>query len=396
MSAANPYLRDLAVALECAEAIEKRADLVRDVLCRYETLETADDEIVRSLDTLRNLHRELHYLRIGTVDTISVFLPINLPLYSLVLFACVPSLMSHSVTVRGPAATPEWVDEVAEAAQIKEFFPRVHLVSQTRRQFLEGHVHGADAVVFTGRYENAEAVRGETPGSTFIYEGSGINPIVIGPDAELSEAVMEQVMAARLFNSGQDCAGPDVVCVHRSRLNEFLERLTTALANTPIGELGDRGARVTKILNRQPLKDVAAQLIALHPHVVYGGTVDVDSQVVAPTIVVRDLGSIEPFEWFSPVFNIGTYGDLAELREWFGRPAYCDYAMYVSLFGEAAFPELFATSTVLQNRTILDVEQGNTAYGGNGPKANYVIHGDDVRIGPILISESLASTRVHH
>ena len=99
----NPYLSDVAVAAGFAAHLETHRDEILEVLTQHESHETAVDEIERSVHALRGLHREMHNLRIAHVGDVAAFLPINLPLYSLVLFAAVPSLMADRVFVRSPA-----------------------------------------------------------------------------------------------------------------------------------------------------------------------------------------------------------------------------------------------------------------------------------------------------
>jgi hypothetical protein len=51
---------------------------------------------------------------------------------------------------------------------------------------------------------------------------------------------------------------------------------------------------------------------------------------------------------------------------------------------------------VLFGRTVLEVEQGNTAFGGNGAKANYVAVNGHIDVGPALISEALSRLPTKH
>jgi acyl-CoA reductase-like NAD-dependent aldehyde dehydrogenase len=387
----NAYLADIELALQCADHLERRADDIVGVLTRHESHEAATEELHSSIDTLRNLHRELAYLRAGHVERIAVFLPINLPLYSLVLFAAVPSLMADRLDVRLPAATPTWLHDVADAARLGDFFPRVHLHEATRRQFVEGVASRATAVIFTGRYESAEQVRRQCPDSLFIFQGSGVNPVVIGPHASLSDDSLERIITTRLFNGGQDCAAPDAFLVHASKADEFVEQLVKRVEGVASGSYDDPHVRVGPILNKQPLKELADRLSALTADTVVGGRVDTEAGTVEPTVVVRTLGEHdELMEFFAPVFYVLVYETDAELSAFFNHPDYAENAMYVSLFGQSAPAELFETSTVLYDQTVLDVEQGNTAFGGNGAKANYVALGGHVEIGPVLISQALA------
>lgn len=389
--APNAFLGDVALAQRCADYLESNHDSVLRVLVRYESHETAVAEIESSVDALRNLHRELVHLRKRQVDSVAVFLPINLPLYSLVLFAAVPSLMARSVDVRLPAATPAWLREVAHAMKLHEFFPRVHLHEVTRRNFIDSYANPADAVIFTGRYESAEQVRQQCPDSVFIFQGSGVNPIVVGPRAELDDVTVDNMVTARLFNGGQDCAAPDVFLVHESKLDAFVAAVTDRLATLPTGSYDDPAVRVGPILNPGPLKDLALRMKALGDDTVLGGGVDVEAAFVSPTLVVRPIRDHdEVTEFFAPIFYVLVYDNDAQLAAFFDHQDYIDNAMYVSLFGQDPVPGLFDSSTVLHEQTVLDVEQGNTAFGGNGSKANYVAYRNEIEVGPALISEALA------
>jgi acyl-CoA reductase-like NAD-dependent aldehyde dehydrogenase len=387
----NTYLDDLVLAERCAEYLERNQEAIRRILVRHESHETAVAEIESSIDALRNLHRELVYLRRRRVDTIAVFLPINLPLYSLMLFAAIPSLMADRVDVRLPAATPEWIREVAAAARLHEFFPRMRLHELTRRKFIETLANPAEAVVFTGRYESAEEVRQQCPQSVFVFQGSGVNPIVIGARAELSGEVLDNMVTARLFNGGQDCAAPDVFLVHASKIDEFVSATTARLAGTKAGSYEDPAVRVGTILNPNPLRDLAQRMKALKDDTVLGGDLDVDAAFVSPTIVVRPIADHdEVTEFFAPIFYVLVYETDDELATFFASDDYTENAMYVSLYGQDVVGGLFESSTVLFGRTVLEVEQGNTAFGGNGAKANYVAYHDRIEVGPALISEALS------
>ncbi|WP_326762815.1 aldehyde dehydrogenase family protein [Streptomyces phaeochromogenes] len=369
----------LAADLAAAEHIDTcRAELL-EVLTRYESFETATDEIDRSLDTLRNLHREVPGLRTARAGRTAVFLPVNLPLYSLVLFAAVPSLAADSVTVRGPAATAEWHAQVLAVSGLGRYFPRLELVHTTRRTFIQDRVRDAATVIFTGRYENAEEVRRECPGALFLFEGSGPNPVVVGPRADL-DASFERIVTARLFNGGQDCAGPDAYLVHTTRAEELLARLLATLAALPTGSYRDPLVRVGPVLNRGPLRDLAQRLDEVAHDVVIGGCIDMGTATVQPTVIVRPLSRHDRLvEFFAPVFYVLCYGGPAELEAFFARDEYTSRAMYASFFGEDVPALLYANSTVLTGRTVLDVERGNDPYRGYGPRANYVARGGPAR-----------------
>ncbi|MEY2470770.1 MAG: hypothetical protein QOK28_99 [Actinomycetota bacterium] len=390
-AAGNPYLGDVELAQKCADHLEREQARIIEVLTTHESHEAASGELESSIDALRNLHRELVGVRQGAVEDISVFLPINLPLYSLVLFAAVPSLMADRVDVRLPAATPEWVRSVADAMRLQEFFPRVHLNEFTRRRFINEQASRADAVIFTGRYEAAEEVRAQCPEALFIFQGSGVNPVVVGPEANLTPEVLDLMVTARIYNGGQDCAAPDAFLVHKQRADEFIDAIIERADALVSGPYSDPQARVGTILNPNTLGAIADRLTALADDTVLGGLVDREAAYVAPTVIVRPLSEHdELMEFFAPVFYILVYDNDDELAEFFSGSEYVENAMYASLYGQRPVEGLFESSTVLFNQTVLQAEQGNIAFGGNGAKSNYIAYRDEIEVGPALMTDALA------
>jgi acyl-CoA reductase-like NAD-dependent aldehyde dehydrogenase len=389
-SGRNGIAEVLATAHAAADFIEEHRLGILAELTRHESHEAAEDEIGRSVEALRHLHRE-HANLGAAVDSISVFLPINLPLYSLMLFAAIPSLLAKDVAVRSPAATPQWVQRVATVSGLSRFFPGIRLLTVTRREFIQSHATSADVVIFTGRYENAELVREACKSSLFIYEGSGPNPIVVGPDANLRRDI-QRILSPRLFNGGQDCAGPDAYLVHSSVLPEFTKAVQDVLSELRTGSYRDPAVRVGEILNRSPLPDLEQRLQQLAPHTIVGGRVRRDSGFVEPTLVCRPILEHDRlYEFFAPVFYVLEYAHVAELEHFFESSEYNDHAMYAAFFGQPPPAAAYKSSVVLKEQTVLEVERGNDPYGGFGVKANYVSYnGQLIETGPILISGAIA------
>lgn len=99
---------------ELASRLLERTPAVRDRLTEYETHATALDEIQRAEKTLRHLDRERDDIEAARVQAVSTFLPINQPLYALVLFGIVPALMAGWVAVRPASATAAVVEDLFE------------------------------------------------------------------------------------------------------------------------------------------------------------------------------------------------------------------------------------------------------------------------------------------
>ncbi len=296
----NQYLSDLVAASEFADYLDAHHAEIMAVLTEQESHETALDELERSVLALRGLHREMHNLREAHVGDVSAFLPINLPLYSLVLFAAVPSLMADRVFVRTPAVDPEWVRRVFDVSGMKQFFPRVGLFDLQRREFLDHFVSRSEVVLFTGRYSNAVQVQRCCRGAKFVFNGAGVNPVVVGPGADVGEA-LGRIITTRVFNSGQDCAGPDAFLVHSSVADEFVESAREELLGIGVGDYSDPSVRVGRILNPGPIPGLVTRLEELKANTVLEGAIHIEDQIVEPTMIVRPITEHDRIvEFFAP------------------------------------------------------------------------------------------------
>jgi acyl-CoA reductase-like NAD-dependent aldehyde dehydrogenase len=369
--------------------IESERKALINNLLEYESYETALDEIERSLESLQNIEKEIQYLEKTAVDSISTFFPLNLPLYSLILFAVIPSFLASNVYLRPPLYMRKILKEIYEKLDIKRQFP-IHLIELERGIFVSGYVSYSDVVIFTGKYVNALKVKQSCPHSLFIYNGAGINPILVAENADIKLAV-EKSIQARIFNSGQDCAGPDSILVPKKIKDEFLDELIRQMNQINVGDYKIRENRIGRITNMAQLDNIEKILRAYSDQIIYGGNVDFKTSTVHPTIILTNLKEDKNYEeFFSPIFFVSIYENEDELDMFFENHEFTNYSMYVSVFGDCEYTQRIKNSTILINQNILDVEKGNEAYGGYGPKANFVQYGNKYfHSRPVLISKEI-------
>lgn len=347
-----------------AALIENNKNQLMDILTTYESYETALDEITRSLDCLQNINIEIPYLCFKKIDSMSVFFPLNLPLYSLVLFAIIPSFTSRKIFARPPNLMQEVLKKICITLNIEENFPSLKFVYMDRRLFLEGYVSTSDVVLFIGKYNNALSVKEHANSALFIYNGAGINPFLISAQANIKLAA-EKVIEARVFNSGQDCAGPDAIIVHTKVADIFIEELIRQVSIIKVGSYKDQDVRIGKLISNDQLNPVGNFFKDYEKEIVYGGLIDFKNSIVYPTIIKTKLSNIVNYsEFFSPVFFISTYAKNEELDLFFQTQHYSEFAMYVSIFGKCDYSRYLKNSTLLYDKNILDIERGNKAYGG--------------------------------
>ncbi len=376
---------------QLSENIKAHKEQIYDLLTHYESFTTAEQEVWLAIDCLENIGLEKEHLAGDKVGQTAVFLPLNLPLYSLITFCVVPSLMSENLTFRPPKMLTSLFEELTRQLELTKLFDSVKMTSQSRNSFVKDVAARSDVVIFTGQYENAIEIKDKCPSSLFVYSGSPIDPILLYENADLDLAV-EKTVAARTFNSGQDCAGPDAILVPEKTSDQFLEKLISKLRTTEIGDYKNRKVQIGKLISSDALKVATKKIAEQQDRIVYGGKVDTRQGIVYPTVVVANLNDYANYsELFCPIFNILTYKNKEDLQHYFDDDRYKDNAMYACIFGDSDQEVDIPNSVILRGLTLLDFAAGNYPYGGFGYKANFISYKDKLVARPILISKEIRS-----
>lgn len=373
-------------AFRFAQRICKNRDEICHILSAYESYETVQHELFQSFDTLTNIDREALFLN-SHVKRISVFLPVNLPLYSLVLFCLVPSFVTDRIVLRAPAYAHRVIEQLWRILVADD--SGMELRSDKRADFVHRYAFNSDVVLFTGMFDNVRLIMHQCPDALIVYNGPGVNPIVVNEGADL-EIAARLCCRARLFNSGQDCAGPDAVLVHDTIYEQFAAIVRDIFHETIVGPYGDPNAIAGSLINPNTCFRMNTLFAQMRDAVTIGGRIDVERNTVWPTVIEVDLTARRNYqEFFAPVMWLSRYRTPEELQMYFEADEYTDYAMYASIFGSPLSINL-SRSVVLYDKTVFDVEQGNTPYGGYGRRANFVCWRGSLTPRPILISREIS------
>ncbi|WP_328393760.1 aldehyde dehydrogenase family protein [Streptomyces sp. NBC_00390] len=377
-------------AMRSASALLSGRDELLPLLTRIATHSSARDELLRSVGALTGAPWELARNCPPQLSRLSVFLPSNNILYSYTLYGLIPALYCDEVIIRPSARVRDTAYAVHRQISRRldpDMAQKIKMIDVSQRQF-KPVCAGSDAVVFTGRPANAHEVMndiGERP--MFLLMGSGPNPLVIGPRTDPA-AACRAVLRARLYNCGQDCLCPDVVFVHRLRLDAVVEQLRAELSVLTVGARSWSDTVLTPLVYEGAAEGAAEFLAENADHVVCGGGTDLERLLVEPSLLVLPEGTgFHPPELFSPVFCIVPYEDPEMLREWARSPEELERGMYVSALGEPRLTgETLGTGVIIRNATPLDAENGNQPFGGYGVHASS-IRRDGRLIGrPLLLS----------
>ena len=383
-------------AHDFANLIVRRRGSIHRVLRQYQSKEVVDDEICRTVEMLNSIHELKEYFS-GKENQISVFLPLNLPLYSFALFAAIPSYQARYLIVRAPEKMTTIFRELCKALSLDSIFKNISFFEGGRQDFLDEYCVKSDVIIFTGKYENFVKIRELCGKKTLIlFNGVGHNPILVTETANIENAV-EKTLHVKLFNNGQDCAGPDMILVHSTVVGRFLNLLIKKLKAVRADfDYEDNDTRVGPVFEFSSLgqfSKIIRDVLKCGGKVLEGGIVDYKNNIIYPCVCSNSLRDYVNFEeLYSPIFLVAEYSDDAELSLYFddSHKRYTEKQMYVSVFGQSRYVNEKLPGTIpLKNISVHDAERGVEEYGGYGLGASAVSFNRLIIPKPILVPREI-------
>ena len=315
------------------------------------------------------------------IKVISSYLPMNLPLYSLITYVIIPRLNADTCNYRPSTKTLEISKKLHKLLKLDSY--NINLFEGTRFDYNKNLVKNSDVVIFIGKPSNAEKLTKELSSNTlFIYFGVGQNPAIIANDANL-ELASEKIADSIMFNYGQDCAKPNVILCKSTMYPEFKKKLLTAIYN--------RLEQKTTIKKLEVFKDVINLLIRDKAYVEFGGNINIPNQTIDPIIVTKKFSDLKSNydEYYAPVFRIMLYDNVNDLKKYFSNQKYKDENMNITLFGNSRYIEKLPASLVLNNEIVSDIDNGFCEYGGYGKNTSYLSYKGVTINKPLLINREI-------
>ena len=167
--------------LEFARQLERRQNFVIDLLCQCEPYDTAKDEFGKSIRALKTFETELPFLENrAPIGDVSVLLPFNNPLYSLILYTFGPCLGGANVFVRPSSHTRNIIVALAEAFSNNLNQLNINIMNLSGGELIRTIEHNQDirTVIFTGSWSSMQALAARFSQKRLIYCGSGISPFI--------------------------------------------------------------------------------------------------------------------------------------------------------------------------------------------------------------------------
>ena len=256
------------------DILKNKSEII-EILSIIENKSVASEEIELCIKALGHSQKYSE----KKIKVISSYLPMNLPLYSLITYVIIPRLNADTCNYRPSTKTLEISKKLHKLLKLDSY--NIKLFEGTRFDYNKNLVKNSDVVIFIGKPSNAEKLSKELSSNTlFIYFGVGQNPAIIANDANL-ELASEKIADSIMFNYGQDCAKPNVILCKSTVYPEFKKKLLTAIYN--------RLEQKTTIKKLEVFKDVINLLIRDKAYVEFGGNINIPNQTIDPIIVTKKI-----------------------------------------------------------------------------------------------------------
>ncbi|KJJ95931.1 aldehyde dehydrogenase [Pseudomonas sp. 21] len=200
------------------------------------------------------------YTRREPVGVVAGIVPWNFPLM-IAVWKLIPALATgNSVVIKPASETPLTALRLAELAfeagvpagvfnLVTGDGPRIGGGLASHKLINKVSFTGSTAV---GRSVGLAAVQNMT---RFALELGGKNPMIVLADANIDNAVQGALLGG-LLNNGQVCAAASRFYVHRSRYDEFVEKLAAAVAGMSLGEGMDPTAQINPLVSAKQQRSV--------------------------------------------------------------------------------------------------------------------------------------------
>lgn len=207
-------------------------------------------------------------------------------------------------------------------------------------------------------------------------ELGGKCPAIIDRDANLKQAA-SRVAFAKWSNAGQTCIAVDHVWVHHEVHDEFVARLATEVRER-YGDDPRQSPHFGRIVNERHTERISRLLdLGGFDEIALGGTVDVASRYIAPTVVtgVKPEAALMGEEIFGPVLPVLEFSDITQPIDHMNAT---DHPLALYVFARRNADRVLAETTsggACVNDTMLQIFPPSLPFGGIGESGHGAYHG---------------------
>ena len=370
---------------QVANDLISNKDEIIDILCEIETYKTAKNEVEKAIKTLQTFYKENDYLiNRAPRGEVGIFLPYNMPLYSLVLYSFGPMYSGNKVYVRPSKMTSNQLKRILEMLSTTKKLP-LELIFTDGKSFVE-RICTNDAistVIFTGGWDSVTDIKSKLPKSkTLIYCGSGVCPLIVRSNANIDLAVKVS-MESRFFNSGQDCLSTEKILVHKSCYDQYIKKLLTEVSKVKVGENKNKNTIIGPLISEAMAKRAQELFDNSDGEKIY--VTSRNGCEVGPSIIVAKADdAVVKSEKFASIFALVKCENDEEMISIANDS---EYILGVTVIGEQYSENTFLAKHVEYNRSVLDLEEDDThAPFGGYKRSGFVLNNNLIKEGPILFS----------
>lgn len=261
------------------------------------------------------------YIRRDPLGVVGVIGPWNFPVQLTVLPAGTALAAGNRVMVRPSEVTACTADVLAGLSRRYFAIEELAVITEAQCSGADFADLSLDHLFFTGSPAVGAQVA-QAAGRHLVpvtLELGGKNPVVVDDSADIAQAA-RRIAASRMVNGGQVCMCPDYVFVPESVLNDFVNELMNAWADTLPQILTN--PQYTSVINERHfdrinelIDDAVSRGATIRQHLPSGEALpDRRTRKIAPTVLtdVSPGSSIETDEIFGPVLVVYPYSALRE------------------------------------------------------------------------------------
>ncbi|MBL9075172.1 aldehyde dehydrogenase family protein [Tabrizicola sp.] len=260
---------------------------------------------------------------------IACIAPWNVPLLMMSLKLAPALVMGNAAIAKPSEETPSSTTILAEVIAQSDIpdgaFSLLHGFGRNSTgEMLTSHP-GVDAITFTGEPGTGSAIMkaAATGLREVAMELGGKNAALVFSDCDM-DAAIEGTLRSAFFNCGQICFCTERAYVHRSRLDEFLERLVTAARAIVIGQPHHDGFSIGPLIStvhRAKVMELVNSAAAEGGKIETGGRIPEFGDArdggafYEPTIItgLSDRARLMREETFGPVIHVAPFDDEEEV-----------------------------------------------------------------------------------
>ncbi len=272
----------------------------------------------RAIETPFYLFPAKSFLMKEPLGTVLIIGPFNYP-FQLVMEPLIGAVAAGNTVMVKPSELTPNVSRVIQSI-IEATFEETHVtVVQGGKDTLQSLLTlPFDHIFFTGSTKVGQIVyeaasKHLTP---VTLELGGKSPTIVDKTANLKVA-SERICFGKFMNLGQTCVAPDYVLIDETVKDEFIDAMRTTLKEF-YGKHPEKSQDLGRIVNHNHFERLSSLLTEHENNIVIGGTKDVASRFIEPTVLdnIHPSDKIMQNEIFGPILPIVTYQSFNEALAW--------------------------------------------------------------------------------